>query len=135
MDAHPFPATWRFGPFILDEAGRSLTRDGVPIILGSRQIDTLLYLLANSARIVPREELHAAAWPGRTVEDNNLTQAIAGLRRALDDHLAEPHLIVTVKGRGYRIGVPVNREAVTPGVTSLSQTSAGSPALRRIPAS
>jgi serine/threonine-protein kinase len=118
---------WRFGPFRLDERARSLTREGASIVLGGRQLDALLHLLANHARIVPREELFAAAWPGRTVEDNNLTQAIAGLRRALGDDSAEPRIILTVKGRGYRIGVPVAREESAP------QGGVAAPAPRRWP--
>jgi serine/threonine-protein kinase len=114
MDAHPFPVVWQFGPFELDEAARTLKRDGEPVLLGSRQVDTLLYLVANSDRVVTREELFAAAWPGRVVEDNNLTQAVAGLRRALGDVADEPRLIVTVKGRGYRVGVKVSRRTAAP---------------------
>jgi TolB-like protein/DNA-binding winged helix-turn-helix (wHTH) protein/tetratricopeptide (TPR) repeat protein len=106
MDAvDPIGKIYRFADFRLDPLSRTFWRGDVQIVLHGRQLDALAYLLAQHDRVVPRDEMFAALWPGRRVEDNNLTQAISGLRRALGDE--DGKIIVTIKTRGYRIGVPV----------------------------
>jgi TolB-like protein/Flp pilus assembly protein TadD len=57
------------------------------------------------------------------VEDANLTQAIFALRRALQTEGTEDAFIVTVPGRGYRVGVPVVF-AAAPGEHSASSPDA-----------
>jgi DNA-binding winged helix-turn-helix (wHTH) protein len=98
--------TYRFADFRLDPRSRTIWRGDVPVSLHGRQFDTLAYLLAQHGCVVPRDEMFAAIWPGRRVEDNNLAQAISGLRRALGDD--DGKVILTIKTRGYRIGVPVD---------------------------
>lgn len=91
----------RFGAFRLLPAQRQLTRNGNPVPLGSRAMDLLLYLTANSGKIVSKRALMHAVWPDRIVEENNLTVHMAALRRALDDGVEGQPLIQTVSGRGY----------------------------------
>jgi len=50
-------------------------------------------------------------WPDVTVEENNLTRAMAKLRKALGDTIHERRFIVTVPGQGYRLLAAVRREA------------------------
>src|SRR4051812_38362228 len=84
----------------LDTAARELrAEDGQLVALTSKAFDTLCCLVAHADRVVGKDELIAAVWPGRVVEENNLTQAISALRRALG---ADANAIVTVPGRGYR---------------------------------
>jgi serine/threonine-protein kinase len=114
-----------FGPFHLDTQRRALLRDGVRLKLAERLIDTLLYLVANNGRIVEREELGRAVWGTRTVEDNNIAQAISTLRKVLQANGAAETFIVTVPGRGYRFAAPVTftsdiRQAAVPEDAALS---------------
>jgi TolB-like protein/DNA-binding winged helix-turn-helix (wHTH) protein/tetratricopeptide (TPR) repeat protein len=95
-----------FGPFHLDTQRRALLRDGVRLKLAERLIDTLFYLVANNGRIVEREELGRAVWGTRTVEDNNIAQAISTLRKVLQADGGTETFIVTVPGRGYRFAAP-----------------------------
>ena len=97
------PRYYRFEPFRLDTRARELREDdGAPLSLTAKAFDTLCYLIAQRDRVVGKDELLAAVWPGRVVEENNLTQAIAALRRALGTNAGEHRYIVTVPGRGYR---------------------------------
>src|SRR5271170_1914712 len=50
-------------------------------------------------------------WPGRVVEENNLTVQISTLRRILDQARAEGSCIQTVLGHGYRFVAAVTRVA------------------------
>ena len=90
-----------FGPFRLDASRRRLTRSGQAIKLPAKQLDMLLYFVANPNRVIEKDELLAAVWPGRIVEESSLTQTIYLLRRALQADEAEGY-IVTASGRGYR---------------------------------
>jgi TolB-like protein/DNA-binding winged helix-turn-helix (wHTH) protein/Flp pilus assembly protein TadD len=105
---------YAFGPFRLDPVRRTLTRDGVPVKLAARLFETLLYLIEAQGRLVEKDELLAAVWPGRIVEEANLSQAISGLRKALSQEGTEEAFIVTVPGRGYRFAAPVRTESGAP---------------------
>jgi TolB-like protein/DNA-binding winged helix-turn-helix (wHTH) protein len=98
---------YRFGPFRLEPARQTLLRDGVRVSLSARLFNTLVYLVTHHDRVVSREELEAALWPSRTIEENNLPQAIYALRKAIPVEGADA-LIVTVPGRGYQFGLPVH---------------------------
>ena len=106
-----------FGPFQLDPARRRLTRDGAPVKLPAKQLETLLYFVENVGRVIGKDELFAAIWPGRLVEESSLTQTVYLLRRALQFGEADRY-IITAPGRGYRfvadiIRVPVGAQAMT----------------------
>lgn len=108
---------YAFGPFRLDPVRRALMRDGERVKLGARLFDTLLYLVENHDRLVERDELQQAVWQGRVVEEGNLAQAISALRKTLQgDGIAES-FIVTVAGRGYRFGAPVEFLPAPPGAS------------------
>ncbi len=62
----------------------------------------LRYLVDNPGRLVTKDELLAAVWPGVIVTENSLTRCIMEVRRVLDDDAASPRCIETVPRRGYR---------------------------------
>jgi DNA-binding winged helix-turn-helix (wHTH) protein/tetratricopeptide (TPR) repeat protein len=98
----------RFGPFALDRQRRVLTRNGEPLSLSRAEFDTLAFLVASDGRIVTKDELLAAVWPGRIVEESSISQAVYKLRQTLGDR----RLILTESGRGYRFtGSPVETDA------------------------
>jgi DNA-binding winged-HTH domains len=94
---------YRLGDFILDARTRDLTRiEGTAIPITSKAFDVLYYLVQHRDRVVAKDELLAAIWPGRVVEENNLNQAISALRHALGSGGKDRRFIVTVPGKGYR---------------------------------
>jgi DNA-binding winged helix-turn-helix (wHTH) protein len=94
---NPDAAEVRFGRFRLDPTRRLLHVDGEPSKLGARAIDVLLVLVRNRDRIVTKDELLDAVWPGLVVEENNLQVQVSALRKLLG-----PHTIATIPGRGYQ---------------------------------
>jgi DNA-binding winged helix-turn-helix (wHTH) protein/TolB-like protein len=92
---------YEFGPFRLDCVKRTLLRDAQPVALTSKVFETLLVLVEHRAEVVSKEQLMAALWPDVSVEENNLTQHISMLRKALGERAGEHRYIVTVPGRGY----------------------------------
>ncbi len=104
-----------FEGFRLDPARRLLTGpDGAGIDLKPRVFDTLVVLVEQAGRVVSKDDLMSAVWPGVTVEENNLNQAISSLRKALGDGAAGKRLIVTVPGRGYQFAATVREAGETP---------------------
>ena len=86
-----------FGPIVIRPAERSVSVDGRPVAVGARAFDVLLALATRRDRLVSREALLEAVWPGVIVEEHNITAQISTLRKLLG-----PHVIATVPGRGYR---------------------------------
>jgi class 3 adenylate cyclase len=85
------------------------------VAVGSRGLDILETLVARAGEVVSKDEIVAAAWLGRVVEDSNLTVQISALRRVLDRGRANGSCIQTVAGRGYRFVAPVTRNATGAG--------------------
>jgi Tol biopolymer transport system component/DNA-binding winged helix-turn-helix (wHTH) protein len=101
---------YRFGPFGLDSVAKVLLRDGQPVHLTRKAAETLLLLVEQSPQVVTKEELLAAVWPGRVVDEANLTQNIAVVRRALETEKGAAGYIETFPGRGYRLLGPVTED-------------------------
>jgi tetratricopeptide (TPR) repeat protein len=59
-------------------------------------------VVENNRRVVAKHELMCAVWPDTFVEENNLTQSISMLRKALGESRKDHKFIVTIQGRGYR---------------------------------
>ena len=114
----PAPGLIRFGQFLLEPQRRLLSLDAAPVPLSSRAFDILLLLVEHRDRIVTKDEIFAAVWPGLVVEDNNLAVQISALRRALREQSGDPRFIMTVPGRGYRFVAPVTEEAAPAAETA-----------------
>ena len=98
----------------LDPVTRTLTApDGRDVALNGRAFDVLSYLIEHRPRVVGKDELLAAAWPSRVVEENNLGQAISSLRRALGTDANDHRFIRTVPGRGYSFVAKVEEQRRT----------------------
>ena len=110
-----------FGDFVLDPLQQRVQRrDGAELRLTPRLYDALLLFMQHAGELLDKERLMRALWPGLVVEENNLSQVISGLRRALGDELRRSRFIQTVPRRGFRFIAPVTRLALVavpaPGV-------------------
>jgi TolB-like protein/DNA-binding winged helix-turn-helix (wHTH) protein len=117
-----------FGPFRLGPNRRLLLRDGVPVKIQPRLFDTLVYLIRHAGGVVEKDELIAAVWPGRVIEDNNLSQTISALRRVLQSEDASETYIATIPNRGYRFVAPIRLEPPHPDTLGLAPDMARQPA-------
>jgi eukaryotic-like serine/threonine-protein kinase len=55
----------------------------------------------HAGHVVEKDELIRLVWPDTNVIEDNLTQQISNLRKALGDHSQEPTYILTIPRRGY----------------------------------
>jgi DNA-binding winged helix-turn-helix (wHTH) protein/tetratricopeptide (TPR) repeat protein len=109
---------YQFDEFELLPTPRVLLRAGSRIPLTPKPFDTLLMLVERAGQTVSKEELFAQVWSGAEVEENNLTQSISTLRKALGEKRGENRYIVTDPGRGYRFVAPVSRVVEEAAVSS-----------------
>ena len=93
---------YKFGDFQINPVKRQLLRNDAPIPVSGRALDLLLVLIEARDQIVTKDELMQRVWSDAIVEENNLTVAMSGLRKALGEEIQNPRYIVTVPGRGYR---------------------------------
>lgn len=98
------------GPFRLDTAGHTLSRDGEPIPLRPQAFDLLSYLVENPGRLVSKDELLEQLWSSKFVEEGVVKVAVSDLRRALGDDAQDPRFIQTVHRCGYKLVAPVQQE-------------------------
>jgi DNA-binding winged helix-turn-helix (wHTH) protein len=96
-----------FPPFRLDPSNERLWDETHESSLRRKTFAVLRYLVEHPEKLVTREELMDAVWPGTVVGDDALTGCVRDLRKVLGDEARTPHYIETVHGRGYRFIAPV----------------------------
>ncbi len=127
-----------FGPYRLDIIERVLLRDGQPITLPPKDLETLLVLVERAGHIVEKEELLEKVWPGVFVEEGNLARHVFNLRQVLGDSPDGRKYIETIPKRGYRFVAAVHAESepAAPHLSTLQASeqarSAVSPGQKRI---
>src|SRR5260370_1152062 len=99
---------YEFDQFQIDVTERLLLRDGTPLALPPKAHDILLALVQQSGHVLEKRELIETVWSDTFIEENNLTQYISALRKALGDDRREQRYIETVARRGYRFIAPVS---------------------------
>lgn len=131
---------YEFGDFHLDTVEGLLTRDGEPVPLTPKAIETLAHLVEHSGHVISKDDLMRGVWADCFVEENNLAQNISLLRKTLgDDAHGEPY-IKTIPKRGYRFTARVSildRDADTssrqPSITLSSSLHTGATDFRPPP--
>ncbi len=64
---------------------------------------------------MPRQHIIDTVWAIEFISEGTLTRIVAELRRVLGDDAREPRFIETIRGKGYRLLVPVEVEEKTLG--------------------
>ena len=110
--AHPepphVPERYVFGPFTLDLDRHTLTRSGEPVAVPPKGFDLLCMFLRSDGGVLEKDRLMRALWPDTFVEEANLSNLIALLRKALGDSPSQATYIHTVPKVGYRFVAPMN---------------------------
>ena len=122
---------FRFGPFVLDVADRSLKRGTTAISLTPKLFDLLVALVSNAGRLVDKDTLLRSVWPDVAVEEGNLSKGIFSLRQALEED--GTRYIETVPKRGYRFVGAVTREATAGTGETSTDLIADSPGREQAP--
>lgn len=84
----------------------TVSKDGREIILSALEYRLLLVFTGSPGSILTRDRLLDELWDaaGEFVNNNTLTVYIKRLREKIEDDPANPRIILTVRGIGYRLG-------------------------------
>jgi two-component system response regulator PhoP len=97
----------KFGPFTVDLSGQRVHREDAEIELTTYEFKVLQYLLLHPGEVVTKMDLSDHIYEEDADRDSNVIEVFIGrLRRKLDpDGALNP--IETLRGRGYRLALPI----------------------------
>jgi two-component system, OmpR family, response regulator ResD len=90
------------GGLVLDLAARTVTRDGAPLALTSREFDLLAHFMAHPGIAFGREQLMRDVWGWDFGDTSTVTVHVRRLREKVEPVPSAPTRIATVWGVGYR---------------------------------
>jgi two-component system phosphate regulon response regulator OmpR len=93
---------YRFGPFELDFATRSLSRDDAKLPLRDSEFALLKIFVNNPYKVLSRVLIHDLVHRDNLAfRDRSLDVPIWRLRRVIEDDPSNPCYVQTVRGKGY----------------------------------
>ena len=105
--AGPGEGTMVLGPLTIDPAGRSVSRGDRDVPLTRTEFDLLAGLARHPGRVFTREALLDLVWGYDYLGDSRLVDVAVGrLRAKVEADPANPELILTVRGAGYKAARP-----------------------------
>ena len=101
---------YRFGPFELDFATHTLSRDGTHIPLRVSEFVLLKVFTGHAYRVLSRQLIHDLLYADDLeFHERSLDVPIWRLRRVIEDNPSQPRFVQTVRGKGY-VFVPLREE-------------------------
>lgn len=88
---------------VIDETAHTVTLDGAPVALTAREFALLATLAQHPRRVFTRAQLLEQVWGDEYYDDHVVDVHIGNLRKKLDEDVAHPRYIATVRGVGYRM--------------------------------
>lgn len=100
------PAVFQIGSLKIDTLKACVWKDGREIQLSALEYRLLLVFLNHKGEVLSRSRLLAEIWDvaGDYVNDNTLTVYMKRLRDKIENDPANPVILRTVRGLGYRLG-------------------------------
>lgn len=121
---------YAFDQFELDLATVELRADGRTVNLEPQVFALLALLVANSERLVSKDEIIEKVWDGRLVTDAAVASRIKTARQALGDDGKSQRFIRTIHGQGYRfVGKARALRAASASLPSSTDATSTEPAL------
>lgn len=96
----------KYSDISVDTAKGTVTKNSQEIFLSALEYKLLLVFFQNIGKIMTRDRLIDELWSdsGEFVNDNTLTVYIKRLRKKIEDDPANPKIIKSVRGLGYKAG-------------------------------
>lgn len=92
------------GPLEIDEAARVVYKNGMMLELTAREYDLLSFLAKEAGTVFSREDLMTKVWNYDYVGDvRTVDVAVRRLREKIEDHPAQPAILLTRRGAGYLV--------------------------------
>ncbi len=90
------------GPLHLDTAGRLATVRSAPLSLTQRELDLLVFLVDHPGETFSKRELLQRVWGWNFDDTSTVAVHVHRLREKVEQDPSDPHLVITVRGTGYR---------------------------------
>ena len=98
----------RLGDAVIDLKKATISKNGKDTPLKAMEYKILVYLLRNSDRVIPKEEIFEKIWDTTFVGDVTLNVHIRHLREKIEDDAGDPRYIKTVWGVGFMLDTKGN---------------------------
>ncbi|GAB4083746.1 two-component system response regulator MtrA [Myceligenerans cantabricum] len=103
----PGPERLQVGDIDIDVTGHTVTRDGEKIALTPLEFDLLVELARKPWQVFTREVLLERVWGYRHSADTRLVNVhVQRLRSKIERDPENPEIVLTVRGVGYKAGIP-----------------------------
>ena len=93
------------GPFTVNIAAQSVSKNGIEIPMRKKYFDILVYLMRNPNVAIPYRTLYENVWGSTNIEatalESNLYVNINSLRKIIEDDASNPSYIQSVRHVGY----------------------------------
>lgn len=101
------PAVIRAGELVIDDDRKEVQVRGQPVSLSPKEFELLRLLASKPGRVFSTEEILAAVWPRRdAAAAEDVKKYVHMLRGKIERDPADPKIIQTARGFGYRFDHP-----------------------------
>jgi DNA-binding response OmpR family regulator len=87
---------------VVDTAAHTVTVDGDPVALTSREFDLLVFLMRNPGQTFTKRDLLRRVWGWDFGDNSTVIVHVRRLREKIEQDPSDPRLVITVRGTGYR---------------------------------
>ena len=101
------PTAYRVGDLSIDLGTRQVCRAGQVLPLPRLSYDLLIALVRGAPNVLTPDQLMAAVWSGRVVNEETVAKRVELVREALGDDSRDSRYIALVRGHGYRLTAEV----------------------------
>jgi DNA-binding response OmpR family regulator len=112
--AAPGQRTLQAGDLEVDVSGHRAGKGGRPLQLTGREFDLLAFFLANPGQAFTRAQLLERVWGWAFGDQSTVTVHVRRLREKIEADPANPSLLATVWGVGYRLDLPAEDPVALP---------------------
>jgi DNA-binding response OmpR family regulator len=98
-------APFELGEFSLDPSARVISRNGDVLALSTREFDLFAFLLKHPRQAFSRQQLLKAVWHWDFGDLSTVTVTVRRVREKIENDPANPLILVTVWGVGYRLAL------------------------------
>ena len=106
----PDVEVFRFGDIGVDFARGEVQRAGKPVEMSALEFKLLATLVRHRGRLLSREQLLDQVWGhGVAVTERVVDNQILSLRKKIEANPADPRILVSVRGMGYRFDPDAER--------------------------
>jgi two-component system alkaline phosphatase synthesis response regulator PhoP len=100
------PERYEVGGLVVDFATYEVLKQGQPLSLRPMEFRLLRFFLTHPERVYTRDQLLDLIWGDEFVEPRTVDVHVKRLRAQIEDNPADPRLVVTVRGVGYKYVPP-----------------------------